>query len=118
MPQILVYYTIFFFFGAMYFDCDDREAKLGSRWYITLPLALLIIFPLGLEMTTGEWGFSDGWLNSKIYHPIAVLLPVVYVWLMTFGIDRGRFAESIPTKARSCVTSPTVPTGCTWLICR
>ena len=86
MPQILLYYAIFFFFGALYFDSDDREARLGRRWYLTLPLALLIIFPLGLEMTTGEWGFSDGWLNSKFYHPVAVLLPVVYVWLMTFGL--------------------------------
>ena len=23
MPQILSYYAIFFFFGAIYFDCDD-----------------------------------------------------------------------------------------------
>jgi peptidoglycan/LPS O-acetylase OafA/YrhL len=86
IPQILVYYAIFFFFGAIYFDSDDRDATLGSRWYVTLPLALLIIFPLGFEMTTGAWGFSNPWLGSKLYHPFAVFLQVAYVWLISFGL--------------------------------
>ena len=86
IPQILVYYAIFFFFGAIYFDSDDQEAKLGSRWYATLPLALLVVFPLGYEMTTGHWGFSNEWLNSRLYRPAAVALQVTYTWLMCFGL--------------------------------
>lgn len=86
IPQILLYYAVFFFFGALYFDSDDRDAKLGSRWYATLPLALLIVFPLGYEMATGHWGFSNDWLDSRLYRPAAVALQVAYTWLMCFGL--------------------------------
>ncbi len=43
-PHLLFYYAIFFGFGALYFDCADIRGELGSRWYITLPVALLLFF--------------------------------------------------------------------------
>ena len=100
LPQILGYYAIFFFFGAVYFDSDDREAKLGRRWYLTLPLALGLVFPLGYEMTTGAWGFSDRWVDSPLYHPLSMLLQVSYVWLMSFGL-MGVFRHVFSAESRA-----------------
>ncbi len=86
MPHILFYYAIFFFFGAVYFDCDDTSGRVGRFWPITLPVALLVVFPIGYDLTMGGWGLTDDWLNSNWYRPAAVVVQVLYVWLMTFGL--------------------------------
>ena len=62
MPQILAYYAVFFFFGALYFDCDDQEGQLGRWWRITLPVALLVVFPIGYECATCSFGLTPEWL--------------------------------------------------------
>lgn len=100
MPQILLYYAIFFFFGAMYFDCDDAADRLGRGWRITIPIALLVVFPLGYAMTTGEFGFTNGWIDSRWYRPLAVVLQVVYVWLMSFGLI-GLFRSLFSRESRA-----------------
>ena len=38
MPHIFLYYALFFFFGALYFDCDDPDGRVGKWWWLTLPL--------------------------------------------------------------------------------
>lgn len=86
MPHVLLYYAIFFFFGAIYFDCDDDKGRVGNAWRVTLPLALLVVFPIGLEFTLGRFGFADDWLDREFHRPVSVVLQVVYVWLMTFGL--------------------------------
>ncbi len=47
-PVVLGYYAIFFGFGALYYDADDSAGSVGRRWWIALPLALLLVFPVGL----------------------------------------------------------------------
>jgi len=45
-PHLLVYYGIFFGFGALYYDCDDRDGRLGRWWWVSIPVAL-VAWPLG-----------------------------------------------------------------------
>lgn len=100
MPPVLLYYAIFFFFGAIQFDCDDADARVGRRWRLTLPAALLLVFPLGYELTTGEWGlFGTALLDSGWCRPLAVFLQVVYVWLMSFGL-MGMFHEKFSRESK------------------
>lgn len=70
---LLIYYAVFFGFGAVYFDSEDQKGSLGRRWPVTLPLALLLVYPIGFAATHG---------GSKL-HSIAVLLQVIYVWMMS-----------------------------------
>jgi ankyrin repeat protein/peptidoglycan/LPS O-acetylase OafA/YrhL len=84
-PHLLFYYAVFFFFGAFYSDCDDEERKLGSRWWLTLPLALLVVFPLGMEFTVdGSWSKESFSLEER--HLLGALLQVLFCWLMIFGL--------------------------------
>jgi peptidoglycan/LPS O-acetylase OafA/YrhL len=93
MPVVVLYYAIFFFFGAIYFDGDDATGRVGRGWRFTLPLALLVVFPLGHELTIGGFGFiGNDALDSGWCRPVAVFLQVVYVWLMSFGLI-GLFRE-------------------------
>lgn len=101
MPQILLYYAIFFFYGAMYFDCDDVAGRVGRWWRVTLPVALLVVFPIGYELTTGGLGFTDKtWIDSGWCRPLSVVLQVVYVWLMTFGLI-GLFRSCFASESKT-----------------
>jgi peptidoglycan/LPS O-acetylase OafA/YrhL len=72
-PHLLLYYAIFFGFGALYYEADDRDGRLGRWWWLTIPLAVLFALPLGLVTAAGTW-----WLTG--------LLQVTYAWAMTFGL--------------------------------
>ena len=95
-PQILLYYAIFFFYGALYFDCGDVEGRLGRWWPITLPFGLLVLFPIALEFTLGPFGFRDDLASAALHRPIAVLLQALYAWILTFaciGMFRSIFSR-------------------------
>jgi peptidoglycan/LPS O-acetylase OafA/YrhL len=83
-PHVLLYYGIFFAFGAIYFDCDDRDGRLGSWWYVTIPLALLVFMPLGL---TFKRTVPSG------------LAQVLYAWAMVFGVI-GLFRKFLTKESR------------------
>lgn len=84
-PHLLFYYAIFFFFGAFYFDCKDEKQSLGSRWWITLPLALVIVFPLGLEFSVaGSWSLES--FSPGARHLLGASLQVLFCWFMIFGL--------------------------------
>ncbi len=85
VPAILGYYCIFFFYGAWYFDCHDREGKLGRFWLTSLLFGLLLAFPLGLEFSAGYFNFRRDLADPQDYRFYSVLFQVAYVWLMTFG---------------------------------
>jgi peptidoglycan/LPS O-acetylase OafA/YrhL len=84
-PEVLGFYAVFFFVGALYWDSDDRTGKVGRRWWLTLPFAILVILPIGLEFSMGLFGFRDDWAQPEYYAAIACCLQVTYAWLMTFG---------------------------------
>lgn len=71
-PHVLFYYAIFFFFGALYFDCNDREGLMTQFWWLELFFALCCALPLGMiyrsELVAGA------------------LLQVLYAWWMSFGL--------------------------------
>jgi hypothetical protein len=83
-PHLLFYYAIFFGFGALYFDCEDTRGELGSRWFVTLPVAMLL-FLIGAGIENGDAGiFVD--MPRFLQQTISVVIQVLYVWLMTFGL--------------------------------
>ncbi len=97
IPHVLFYYIIFFGFGALYFDCGDSEGKLGRLWWLTLPLALGVVFPLGLEFSTGIFGFRDRFLSENWHSPASHVLQVLYVWMMIVGC-MGLFRALLPAE--------------------
>jgi hypothetical protein len=85
MPHVLFYYALFFFFGAIYYDCDDRAGRLGGSWRWLLPVTLLVIFPLALEFATGTFGFRDALLPAKFHRPASVFFQSLFAWAMSFA---------------------------------
>jgi peptidoglycan/LPS O-acetylase OafA/YrhL len=85
MPHMLLYYAIFFFFGAVYHDCHDGEGRLGAGWGVTLSVTILVVFPLALEFATGRFGFRDVLLPARFHRASSVFLQAVYPWAMAFG---------------------------------
>jgi hypothetical protein len=71
MPHLLLYYGIFFGFGALYYDANDDEGRLGRRWWFLLPFALAIALPVGLA--------------TLPLRPVTAAAQVVYAWFMSFG---------------------------------
>lgn len=86
MPHVLFYYAVFFGFGVLYYDSNDETGRVGRWWWFTLPCALLIIFPLGLEFSIGAFGFRNELIDPAAHRPIATALQVAYAWMMTFGL--------------------------------
>jgi peptidoglycan/LPS O-acetylase OafA/YrhL len=85
LPSVLAYYAVFFFFGAVYWDMDDSDGRLGRRWYISLPVALLIVFPIGLDLTSATFGIVPQLQNAQTNILAAKFLQATFAWLMTFG---------------------------------
>lgn len=85
MPHVLLYYAIFFFFGVVYYDCDDRQGVLGGGWRWMMPLTLLVMFPLAMEFATGLFGFRDRLLPAAYHRSASVLFQAAFAWMMSFG---------------------------------
>jgi peptidoglycan/LPS O-acetylase OafA/YrhL len=102
IPAVLAYYAIFFFFGAVYWDMDDSDGQLGRWWYISLPLALLIFFPIALDLVSGTFGLVPRLENAYTNALVANFLQAMFAWLMTFGsiglCRRLLSRESIPMR--------------------
>lgn len=71
MPHVLFYYAIFFGFGALYYEADDRDGRLTRHWVLQLALAVAAVLPLALGMALPRL--------------LSILLVVLYAWLMTFA---------------------------------
>lgn len=85
IPSVLGYYAVFFFFGAIYWDMDDKQGQLGRWWSISLPIALLILFPLGMDVVTGAYGIMPQFADDSTTVLVSNLLQASFAWLMTFG---------------------------------
>jgi len=84
-PHLLFYYAIFFFFGAFYHDAKGSGREVGSRWWISLPLAILVIFPLGMELSVKPtWSLEV--IPEGLHHLCGSAVQVVFAWLMIFGL--------------------------------
>lgn len=81
MPHVLGFYAIFFGFGALYYHYHEEAGDDTQWWRMTLPMGLLVIFPLALITTYGaEEAGSTNWTLP------AVLTQAIYPWVMTFGL--------------------------------
>ena len=83
--RLLAYYAVFFGVGALYFESRDETGEMGRRWWLTLPAALLLVFPAGLMTTHGGAGLRAA----------AVPLQVLYAWMMCAGM-MGLFRRFVP----------------------
>ncbi len=100
MPHVLLYYMLFFFFGALYYDCDDRAGRLGSSWRWLLPVTLIVIFPLALEFSTGSFGFRAALLPPKFHRPASVFFQSLFAWTMSFACI-GLFRATLTRENRT-----------------
>ena len=84
IPSVMLYFAIFFGFGALYYDADDKARRLGRLWWLMLPTALLVVFPLGMALTYGDLA-ENSVLVPSVPKLAADALKASYAWLMSFG---------------------------------
>ena len=77
-PHLLLYYGLFFWFGAAVFAKDGLETSLGSRWRILLPAGLLVFFPASIFLLDDKAGET--------------LAQWAYTWCLSLGM-MGLFAH-------------------------
>ena len=85
IPSVLAYYAIFFFFGAVYWDMDDNQGQLGRWWFVSLPIAIGIVFPIALDLVSGTFGIIPRLEDESTNAVVANFLQATFAWLMTFG---------------------------------
>ncbi len=79
----LLYFGLFYFVGAWFFDSEDDRKPVGCYWWITLPMCLALVFPLGYWLTMGQGITAD---EGKWNRPIAVVFQALYAWMMAFSL--------------------------------
>lgn len=100
IPSVLAYYAIFFFFGAIYWDLGDHEQALGRKWYFMLPVALLVVFPIGLELVSGTFGILSDEVREANELLVGSFFESLFAWMMIFasiGMFRSLFSNASPT---------------------
>ena len=85
IPSVLAYYAIFFFFGAVHWEMDDNQSRLGCWWYVSLPIAIGIVFPISLDLVSGTLGIIPRLEDESTNAVVANFLQATFAWLMTFG---------------------------------
>jgi hypothetical protein len=84
-PHVLAYYGAFFGFGVLSFVHGGAGGRLGRSWFWTLPIALFVVFPLALDLASGTFGIWKRVLPGVQCRVLAVVLQVLYAWLMSFS---------------------------------
>lgn len=79
-PHVLGYYACFFFFGVATFAAEGLDMRLGSRWKLLLPVAVLL---LAAGIAT---------MNDRL---LATVLQPAYAWTMSLGLV-GLFCRLFP----------------------
>lgn len=85
IPSVFAYYAIFFFFGAIYWETADSDCRLGGWWYVSLPLACLIVFPISFDWVTGELGVVPSLGDDRMTALVGNFLQAIFAWLMVSG---------------------------------
>ena len=88
-PPILLYYAVFFGFGAVCYGREEFEQQVKRPWLIyfvlAIPALLLGMYWVGLR----NEAFISGWdaNQSQViwYHCLGSLCQVFFAWLMIFG---------------------------------
>ena len=80
-PHVLVYYGVFFAFGAVYFGRNEGGARIGRWWQATLPLAVVVLLA-GLVLTFPE----DGGTAQGGARWGSLFFQAAYAWMMALGL--------------------------------
>ena len=72
-PHILLYYLCFFGFGALYYEANDTEGRLGRWYWVLLTISTFILLPMGTAITATQPIVSG-------------VIQVTYAWAMSFGL--------------------------------
>lgn len=86
LPHVLLYYAIFFGFGALDYLAGDDQRRIGRWWWLPLSVGFFVLLPAGLA-TMGQL-----WVGSVVQ--------VTYTWLMCFGL-LGLFRRFVPGENRT-----------------
>ena len=79
-PHVLCFYACFFFFGVATFAAEGLDTRLGSRWKLLLPAAVVLL-AAGIATT-----------NDRL---LATVLQPAYAWTMSLGLV-GLFCRLFP----------------------
>lgn len=95
--HLLVYYGLFFFFGAGYYLSQTRGDKLGRSWRWTLPLSMFVVFPIVFEISTGTFGLRDKWVDPSQFRSLAIVGQSIFAWTMSIACI-GAFRSMLTTE--------------------
>ena len=87
MPHIFLYYAIFFAFGALYFDCDDPDSRVGKWWWSDSSYWLYVAhLPLiiGAQLAVRDWPLSSGVKYFLVLLAVTGLLLLIYQFLVRY----------------------------------
>jgi hypothetical protein len=76
-PAVFAYYALFFGFGVLYFDADDRDVAVGRGFWWMLTVAALLLFPLGLSLQGS---------TAAVTRIASSIVQVCFAWVMSFGM--------------------------------
>jgi surface polysaccharide O-acyltransferase-like enzyme len=86
-PHLLLYYGLFFWFGAAVFSRDGMATRMGRGWQIMLPMGLLLL-PVAFALVGNREAGS--------------IVQSTYAWLISLGVMGlfGRYCSHLGHRAR------------------
>lgn len=97
LGHLLVYYGLFFLFGAGYYLSQSHGDKLGENWRWTLPLSMLVLFPIAFEISTGTFGLREKWVDPSQFQLLAIIGQSIFAWTMSIACI-GAFRSMLTTE--------------------
>lgn len=89
-PPKMLYYAIFFGFGAMCFGHEEFEEKVGKWWPMSLMWAALAFAAAYYWFTVRGDAYAAGFAENQSQivrsHVLCSAFTVLYTWLTTFGL--------------------------------
>ena len=88
-PPQLIYYGIFFAFGALCYGREEFETHIGKRWRLYFALALPAMLAGMHWVELRNAAYNAGWETNREeiirHHVISSVFQMLYAWLMIFG---------------------------------
>ncbi|SVC45666.1 uncharacterized protein METZ01_LOCUS298520, partial [marine metagenome] len=88
-PPQLIYYAVFFGFGAICYGREEFDQAIGWRWQacfiLSIPALLLGIHWVELRNAAFKTGWAGNQSEIIWYHFLTNLCQLFFVWLMIFG---------------------------------
>lgn len=85
LPRILAHYAVFYFFGCLLYLTVGSQQRLGRKWFLLLPLAIIVTFPAAFMFTFGTEGGRSLIADDETRRYAALAMQALTVWFMIFG---------------------------------